>query len=166
MSPSRLIDLGQCHRPTGMEVLRLPKGRANVLLPFEYAPNDNAPASGRYELLNISGTPTHEAISASEGERLPAAPLGYSWRLVANDVEVARRRVLEAEERIARQETLVQQRRRPWAGQYWRPCAHRLNCGNTICGRLKSGQKISPRSAAWTNGIDARMSVSCSCHLR
>ena len=97
-----------------MEVLRLPKGRANVLLPFEYAPNDNAPASGRYELLNIFGTPTDEGVSVSEGEPLPAAPLGYSWRLVANDepLEVARRRVLEAEERIARQETLVQQMER------------------------------------------------------
>ena len=80
----------------------------------EYAPTDNAPASGRYELLNIFGTPTHEAVSANEGERLPAAPLGYSWRLVADDepLEVARRRVLEAEKRIARQEFLVQQMER------------------------------------------------------
>jgi hypothetical protein len=93
-----------------MEVLRLPKG-ANVLRRSEYAPTDNAPASGRYELMNIFGTPTHEAVSASAGERLPAAPLGYSWRLIAEDepLEVARRRVLEAEKLITRQEALVQQ---------------------------------------------------------
>jgi hypothetical protein len=97
-----------------MEVLRLPKGRADVLRRFEYAPTDDAPASGRYELLNIFGTPTDEGVSASEGERLPKAPLGYSWRLVADDepLEVARRRVLEAEKRIARQESLVQQMER------------------------------------------------------
>jgi hypothetical protein len=75
----------------------------------EHAPTDDAPATGRYELLNIFGTPTGEAVSASQGERLPAAPLGYGWRRIAIDepLEVARRRVLEAERRIARQKSLV-----------------------------------------------------------
>ena len=77
----------------------------------EPGPTDDTPAAGRYELLNIFGTATGEAVSASEGERLPAVPLGYSWRLVAVDepLEVARRRVREAEKRIARQESLVRQ---------------------------------------------------------
>jgi hypothetical protein len=85
-----------------------------VLTRSEYVPTDDAPLSGGYELLNIFGTPTGEAVSASEGERLPAAPLGYSWRLMAVDepLEVARRRVLEAERRIARQKLLVEEMER------------------------------------------------------
>jgi hypothetical protein len=53
---------------------------------------------------------TGEAVFIGEGERLPAAPRSYTWRLVAVDepLEVARRRVLEAEKRVARQEPLVQ----------------------------------------------------------
>jgi hypothetical protein len=82
--------------------------------PFERDPADNAPVSGRYELLNIFGTPTGEALNASAGERLPGAPLGYSWRLVSVDepLEVARRRVLAAERSVARQATLVLQMER------------------------------------------------------
>jgi hypothetical protein len=93
-----------------MEVSRFLKGKAAVLRRSEHTPTDNAPASGRYELLNVFGTPTGEAVSISEGERLPAAPRSYTWRLVAVDepLEVARRRVLEAEKRVARQESLVQ----------------------------------------------------------
>jgi hypothetical protein len=74
----------------------------------EHAPTDDAPATGRYGLLNIFGTPTGEAMSASKGERLPAAPLGNSWRLIAIDepLEVARRRVLEGQRRIVRQKTV------------------------------------------------------------
>jgi hypothetical protein len=80
----------------------------------EHDPNDDAPASGRYELLNVFGTATGEIVSAGKGERLPAAPLGYRWRLVAVDepLEVARRHVLEAERRVARQESLIQQMER------------------------------------------------------
>ena len=80
----------------------------------EYDPGDAAPASGRYELLNIFGTATGEAVAAGEGERLPAVPRGYSWRQVGADepLEVARRRVLEAEKRIERQMVLVRQMER------------------------------------------------------
>jgi hypothetical protein len=82
-----------------------------VLRQFEVDPTDDAPASGRYELLNVFGTATGEAVSAMEGERLPAAPRGYSWRRVAVDepLEVARRRLLEAEKRIERQAALIRQ---------------------------------------------------------
>jgi hypothetical protein len=80
----------------------------------EHDPTDDPPASGRYELLNIFGTATGEAVFASEGERLSGAPLGYSWRLVAVDepLEVARLRVLDVEKRIERQEFLVRQMER------------------------------------------------------
>lgn len=81
---------------------------------YEHDPKDDAPASGRYELLNVFGTGTGETVSAGEGEQLPGAPLGYRWRLVAGDepLEVARRRILEAEQRVARQESLIQQMER------------------------------------------------------
>jgi hypothetical protein len=81
---------------------------------YEHNPNEHAPVSGRYELLNVFGTGTGEAVCAGEGERLPAAPRGYRWRLVAVDepLEVARRRILEAEERVARQETLIRRMER------------------------------------------------------
>jgi hypothetical protein len=82
-----------------------------VLRRPEYDPSDVAPASGRYELLNIFGTATGEAVAASEGERLPAIPRGYSWRQVTADepLEVARQRLLEAEKRVERQKVLVRQ---------------------------------------------------------
>ncbi|HXA22880.1 MAG TPA: hypothetical protein VNW90_11310 [Acetobacteraceae bacterium] len=95
-------------------LLGIPREKTAVLTSSEHAPNDAAPASGRYELLNVFGTATGEASRAIEGELLPAAPLGYKWRLVSVDepLEVARRRVLEAEKRIARQASLVQQMER------------------------------------------------------
>jgi hypothetical protein len=54
-----------------------------VLRQSEHAPTDDVPTSGRYELLNVFGTATGEVLYASEGERLPAAPRSYTWRLVA-----------------------------------------------------------------------------------
>jgi hypothetical protein len=97
-----------------MEVSRLLKEKADVLRRSELTPTDDAPTSGRYELLNVFGTATGEALYASEGERLPAAPRSYTWRLVAGDdpLDVARRRVLETEKRVARQGSLVQQMER------------------------------------------------------
>jgi hypothetical protein len=97
-----------------MAVLRIPRRTTVVPRPSDHDPADTAPVSGRYELLNIFGTATGEALSAVAGERLPAAPLGYSWRLVSVDepLEVARRRVLEAEQRIERQASLVRQMER------------------------------------------------------
>ena len=55
--------LGQCRCPSGMEVSRLLKGKADVLERSEHTPTDDAPTSGRYELLNVFGTPTGEAVS-------------------------------------------------------------------------------------------------------
>ena len=90
------------------------RGKTVVPRRPEHVPMDGAPALGQYELLNIFGTATGEAVSASEGERLPAAPRGYSWRQVAVDepLELARRRVLEAAKRIERQTALVRQMER------------------------------------------------------
>jgi hypothetical protein len=53
-------------------------------MPFraEQYPTDRALASGRYELLNVFGTPTGEIVRVREGDRLPASAIGYKWRLV------------------------------------------------------------------------------------
>ncbi len=46
----------------------------------EHKPGDPAPASGRYEELNVFGTPTGRVHHAREGEPLPGAPRSFSWR--------------------------------------------------------------------------------------
>jgi hypothetical protein len=48
----------------------------------EHAPGDIAPASGRYELLNVFGTPTGHTVCVRAGERLPDALRGHTWRLI------------------------------------------------------------------------------------
>jgi hypothetical protein len=45
-----------------MEVSRLLKEKADVLRRSELTPTDDAPASGRYELLNVFGTATGEVV--------------------------------------------------------------------------------------------------------
>jgi hypothetical protein len=46
----------------------------------EHLPGDRAPATDHYEQLNIFGTPTGQVVQVTEGEPLPAAPRGYTWR--------------------------------------------------------------------------------------
>jgi hypothetical protein len=46
--------------PTGAEVSCLLKEKADVLRQSELTPTDDAPTSGRYELLNVFGTATGE----------------------------------------------------------------------------------------------------------
>ena len=46
----------------------------------EHQPGTQAPATGRYEQLNIFGTPTGVVEHVREGERLPDAPRGFTWR--------------------------------------------------------------------------------------
>ena len=48
----------------------------------EHAPGDHAPATDHYEQLNIFGTPTGWVVRVTEGERLPAAPRGCTWRRI------------------------------------------------------------------------------------
>jgi hypothetical protein len=48
----------------------------------EYQPGDNAPATGKYEELNVFGARTGKWHHAQEGEPLPPAPRGYSWRRI------------------------------------------------------------------------------------
>jgi hypothetical protein len=46
----------------------------------EHKPGDRAPVTGPYEELNIFGTHTGTVYSAEQGEPLPAAPRGFTWR--------------------------------------------------------------------------------------
>jgi hypothetical protein len=41
-----------------------------------------APSTGTYEQRNVLGTPTGVRIAVSQGEVLPAAPRGFTWRRV------------------------------------------------------------------------------------
>jgi hypothetical protein len=47
----------------------------------DYPPGYLAPATGVYRLLNVFGTATPTRAHAMEGQPLPDARLGYSWRL-------------------------------------------------------------------------------------
>jgi hypothetical protein len=51
----------------------------------EHQPGTEAPATGRYEQLNVFGTPTGRLANVHEGERLPSAPRGFTWRQVAEE---------------------------------------------------------------------------------
>ena len=55
----------------------------------EHPPGHPAPVAGVYRLLNVFGSETIEAIHVAQGQPLPPAPLGHSWRLerLADDTE-------------------------------------------------------------------------------
>jgi hypothetical protein len=48
----------------------------------EYVPTDKAPTAGKYELLNIFGTPTGETVTLGKDDQLPASAIRYRWRLL------------------------------------------------------------------------------------
>jgi hypothetical protein len=50
--------------------------------PHEHRPGEPAIRAGRYEELNVFGSPTGKVTHVVEGEALPAAPLGFTWRHV------------------------------------------------------------------------------------
>ena len=50
----------------------------------EFPPGTTAPASGTYEQLNVLGSVTGTKISVAEGQTLPAAPRGFTWRSVGD----------------------------------------------------------------------------------
>ena len=39
-----------------------------------------APATAHYEELNVFGSPTGAVVHVREGDRLPGAPRGFTWR--------------------------------------------------------------------------------------
>ncbi len=62
---------------------RLPRETA-VDHDMEHKPGDTAPMTGAYEQLNVFGTPTGKTVHVREGEPLPAAPRGHSWKIIVN----------------------------------------------------------------------------------
>ena len=46
-----------------------------------------APSTGTYEQRNVLGTPSGVRIKVAQGEALPAAPRGWTWRIVEVEVE-------------------------------------------------------------------------------
>jgi len=51
----------------------------------EHQPGTRAPITGHFEELNIFGSPTGKVVHVQEGERLPHAPQGFSWRHIIED---------------------------------------------------------------------------------
>jgi hypothetical protein len=50
----------------------------------EYLPGTRAPSAGTYEQCNVLGTPTGVRVAVVEGEVLPFAPRGFTWRMIEN----------------------------------------------------------------------------------
>jgi hypothetical protein len=53
------------------------------MAPNEYPPGKRAPVAGDYQELSALGTPTGKLALMTEGEPLPPAPRGFSWRLLS-----------------------------------------------------------------------------------
>jgi hypothetical protein len=47
----------------------------------EFCPGAQAPADGVYELRNVLGSATGTRITLEGGQKLPAAPRGFTWRV-------------------------------------------------------------------------------------
>lgn len=48
----------------------------------EYSPGALAPAGGIYEQCNVLGSTTGVRVTLASGQKLPAAPRGFTWRVV------------------------------------------------------------------------------------
>ena len=56
----------------------------------EHQPGTYAPRQGRYEELNVFGSRTGKIEHVREGERLPLAPRGFTWRRITAILEPTR----------------------------------------------------------------------------
>ena len=67
----------------------------------------------------VTSMATGEIVSAGEGDGLPAAPPERGWQLVAANqhLDFSRRHVMETEQRIVRQATLIQNLERSGCGE-------------------------------------------------
>jgi len=61
-------------------------------------PGDRAPNSGGYQELNVFGSPTGRVVLVAEGDKLPRAPRGFTWRSLS-ERSVAELRAQAAEYR-------------------------------------------------------------------
>ena len=53
----------------------------------EYPPGTRAPVGGVYELRNVLGSPTGERAVVARGDKLPAAPRGFTWQLLETHMD-------------------------------------------------------------------------------
>ena len=53
----------------------------------EQQPGDRAPETAYYEELNVFGTPTGKVHHSQEGDQLPGAPRGFTWRRMDQEVD-------------------------------------------------------------------------------
>jgi hypothetical protein len=51
----------------------------------EHLPGERSPTAGRYAEMNVFGTPTGKVVRTEEGEVLPLAPRGFTWRRVLQE---------------------------------------------------------------------------------
>lgn len=58
-----------------------------IAMPHEHQPSNPAPETGHYAEANVFGTHTGILIHARKGDALPAAPRGFTWRLVERTAE-------------------------------------------------------------------------------
>jgi hypothetical protein len=55
----------------------------------EYPSGVRAPTTGTYEQRNVLGTLTGVRVTVAQGDVLPAAPRGFTWRVVDASEEEA-----------------------------------------------------------------------------
>jgi hypothetical protein len=48
----------------------------------EYPPGARVSVGGVYEQRNVLGAPTGDRVTMASGDPLPAAPRGFTWRLL------------------------------------------------------------------------------------
>ena len=59
--------------------------RPRMAVRQEHGPGAYAPATGQYEELIVFGARTGKVEHVHEGEPLPSAPLGFTWRQVVEE---------------------------------------------------------------------------------
>jgi hypothetical protein len=48
----------------------------------EFSPGTPAPSDGTYEQCNVLGSVTGSRVTLAGGQKLPASPRGFTWRVV------------------------------------------------------------------------------------
>jgi hypothetical protein len=140
-------------------VMRDRKGR-RVALPLDAQPDYllevwTAFSRAAAEKEPVVSMATGETVSAGEGDGLPAAPPERGWRLVAANqhLDFSRRHVMETEQRIARQATLIENLERSG-------CAEMATIGRTLLDALQSSLR-----AAHAN-VERRQELLCQSNER
>jgi hypothetical protein len=54
----------------------------------EFCPGAQAPTDGVYELCNVLGSATGTRITVEGGQKFPAAPRGFTWRVCEPPVKI------------------------------------------------------------------------------